>query len=427
MNYPSNHDLELGILGTVALFTEHSYLLDQLTEDDFFNDTTKEWFKRIRANHENEQFLLNGLRETEIDTLKRHYYSDIHEAIKLAQSLKKSRLLIDYLNSTVSNLLQGAFHGAVTQDLLKKISQLDETGDTISSMYDSLIEVFEKIAKVKDGEEDIGLRCGLDFESHISGFEPGKLYIVAARPAMGKSAFALEIAKRIASQKKAVGFMSLEMSNTSLAFRLLTSDLGMDGKDLRNGRVSDEEMQVIGDACQKLAEYPIYFDDNSFVTAQSLRSRAAYFKKQKNIEMLIIDYLQLMSGNNESRERDIAEVSRMCKVISKELQIPVIALAQLNRGVEMRENKRPRLSDLRESGAIEQDADAVMFLYRPEYYGLDHYPEGDEFSGQSTKNICEVIIGKNRDGETGYVPQIFIPELMQFKNRESESVLSEIF
>jgi len=181
-------------------------------------------------------------------------------------------------------------------------------------------------------------------------------------------------------------------------------------------------MEKVVKVAEKLSNLPIYFDDNSYVTAQSLRSRAHTFAQRHGIGMLVIDYLQLMTGNNDNRERDIAEASRTCKIIAKELEIPVIGLAQLNRGVEQRQNKRPMLSDLRESGAIEQDADVVMMLYRPEYYEQHYYGEHDpeEYRNQSTENICEVIISKNRNGDIGGIRQVFIKNLMKFENRTNK-------
>jgi len=236
---------------------------------------------------------------------------------------------------------------------------------------------------------------------------------------MGKSAFAIELAMRTANQGIPVGFLSLEMSAESLTMRMLSNRSNYDSDSLRKGKLTDEHMNEVVKHATELSSIPIHIDDNSFLTAQSLRAKAHALHRKHGIGMLMIDYLQLLTGDNDSRQQDVADVSRMCKIIAKELDIPVIALSQLNRGVEQRTDKRPMLSDLRESGAIEQDADVVMMLYRPEYYGQSHYGDSDpeSFRGDSTHNICEVIVTKNRNGSTGAVRQVFVKELMQFKNR----------
>lgn len=406
---PIDEDLEYHFLGTLINNHDHFELLSTLPENAFFNGRHEETYKKL-------------LNESVLSTEDYVYYRDgyvpkpsiaAEELTELAR-VRKLNLLMQEARKSIDN---GASPDSVIKTLTDSFHDEKAVDIGVSSIGHSLSEVMVKVDLIRRGEMELGLRSGLDFEKHLSGFEKGKLYIVAARPAMGKSAFALELTKRVAQQGKPVGFMSLEMGHESLALRLLTSIAEIDGKDLRSGNFSDEQYDKVVQYCEKLSNLPIYFDDNSYVTAESLRIKATAMKRNHNIEMLVIDYLQLMTGSNDSRERDIAEVSRMCKVISKELEIPVIALAQLNRGVEMRDNKRPRLSDLRESGAIEQDADAVMFLYRPEYYGIERYDEDNEILGESTKNICEVIIGKNRDGETGITQQVFIPELMQFKNK----------
>ena len=404
-----DEDLEYNLLGTIVNNNQYVHLLETLPDGAFCNAYHQEVSQKLR----NEDVLSAD----DYAYFRDGYVPKPKNAAEQLAEYARGRKLLRLIGDAHTGLRTGTPADNVFKTLAEGFESEQTTEIDTSSIAQSLSEMMVKVDLIRRGEMQLGLRSGLDFEKHLSGFEKGKLYIVAARPAMGKSAFALELTKRVAQQGNAVGFMSLEMGHESLALRLLTSIAEIDGKDLRAGNFSDEQYDKVVEYCEKLSNLPIYFDDNSYVTADSLRIKAMAMKRNHNIEMLVIDYLQLMTGSNDSRERDIAEVSRMCKVISKELEIPVIALAQLNRGVEMRDNKRPRLSDLRESGAIEQDADAVMFLYRPEYYGIERYDEDNDILGESTKNICEVIIGKNRDGETGITQQVFIPELMQFKNK----------
>ena len=404
-----DEDLEYNLLGTIVNNNQYVHLLETLPDGAFCNAYHQEVSQKLR----NEDVLSAD----DYAYFRDGYLPKPKNAAEQLAEYARGRKLLRLIGDAHTGLRTGTPADNVFKTLAEGFESDQTTEIDTSSIAQSLSEMMIKVDLIRRGEMQLGLRSGLDFEKHLSGFEKGKLYIVAARPAMGKSAFALELTKRVAQQGSAVGFMSLEMGHESLALRLLTSIAEIDGKDLRSGNFSDEQYDKVVEYCEQLSNLPIYFDDNSYVTADSLRIKAMAMKRNHNIEMLVIDYLQLMTGSNDSRERDIAEVSRMCKVISKELEIPVIALAQLNRGVEMRDNKRPRLSDLRESGAIEQDADAVMFLYRPEYYGIERYDEDNDILGESTKNICEVIIGKNRDGETGITQQVFIPELMQFKNK----------
>ena len=415
-NYNAN--LEEDLIATLLFGLDETGKVVEMDPSLFYFTENKEAFVKIRENSQKELPLDTGLEIKDIARYQGKYIMNAEPAIKELQNLRSRRVLIESLQRSLLGLQGDADHEVIANNLISSISEDVVKQETVAKLSDSLFDVFQKINDIRDGKQKLGLTTGLDFDKHLGGFEDGKLYIVAARPAMGKSAFALEIIKRVASDGIPVGMMSLEMGHTSLSMRLLTSAVSIDAGNIRKGELSEDQMEQIAGACNSLAALPIYFDDNSYVTAKSLRSRASFFKKQHGIGMLVIDYLQLMTGDNDSRERDIAEISRTCKVIAKELSIPVIALAQLNRGVEVRDSKRPRLSDLRESGAIEQDADAVMFLYRPEYYGITHYDERDpmEFQGQSTENVCEVIIGKNRDGETGTTRQLFVPELMKFDN-----------
>ena len=420
MKLPEAIQLEESLL-SVALFGLDGYEDVLALDPELFSSTQNRIvFEGIRKNHEKDLPLSNGADADIIQKLSSNFVQNIPAAIHELKIKSIARNAIYNLQDAIGKLHIESDPEPIINQLIGKLSDDSSAHDGISKIGDSLLEVFKKINEVRDGTSRLGVSTGLDFDKHLGGFEDGKLYIIAARPAMGKSAFALEIIKRVASTGIPVGMMSLEMGHTSLSLRLLTSAVSIDAGLIRQGKLTEDEMLLVQKSCEELSNLPIYFDDNSYVTATSLRAKANYMRRKYGIGMLVVDYLQLMTGDNDSRERDIAEVSRMCKIIAKELEIPVIALAQLNRGVEVRDSKRPRLSDLRESGAIEQDADAVMFLYRPEYYGIEYYDERDpaEYKGASTKNICEVIIGKNRDGETGSARQVFVPELMKFGNLE---------
>jgi len=417
MNYLHDDGVEKAIIGTALLNADLLPSIVDLSKDDFFFNSNKKVFEQIKEYYDEGKPVDATTIENGVDYIS-HFTSDVVGYKKILKDKRQLRKLV----STCQTTIQQANTGTPLDDLFTNFNKLsedqaEETG--ITDMAGALMDVVKKIDEVRTGTSKLGLTTGLDFDVSLGGFEDGNFYVIAARPAMGKSAFALEIAKRVASTGIVVGVMSLEMSAQSLAMRLLTSEVGIDATELRKGKINDEQMDNVVKKAEELSNIPIVFDDNSFVTPQSLRAKAHVFAKRHGVGMLIIDYLQLLSGNNESRERDIAEASRMCKVIAKELNIPVIALAQLNRGVEQRIDKRPMLSDLRESGAIEQDADAVLMLYRPEYYDQNVYGERDpdEYRGSSTKDICEVLVVKNRNGDIGSIRQVFRKNLMKFENR----------
>ena len=254
-----------------------------------------------------------------------------------------------------------------------------------------------------------------ELDELLGGFQKSDLIIVAARPSMGKTAFALTLARNAAIEHKVpVGIFSLEMSTMQLIIRLLCAEGRLNAHLVRTGKLPNEEGVKLSRNAHKLIESPIYVDDMPAQTVLEIRAKARRLKAEKNIGMIIIDYLKLIQGptNIESREREISHISRSLKSLAKELNIPVIALAQLNRAVETRTDKRPQLSDLRESGSIEQDADVVLFLNRPEYYGIKTFPD----DATPTDGVAEIIIGKQRNGPTGDVRLAFIKEYARFEN-----------
>jgi len=262
-----------------------------------------------------------------------------------------------------------------------------------------------------------------ELDDMLGGFQKSDLIIIAARPSMGKTALALSIARNAAIDHKIpVGIFSLEMSTMQLIIRLLCAEGRLNAHLVRTGKLPHEEGVKLSKNAHKLIEAPIYVDDTPAQTVLEIRAKARRLKAEKNIGMIIIDYLQLMQGpaKAESREREISHISRSLKSLAKELNIPVIALAQMNRAVEARTDKRPQLSDLRESGSIEQDADVVTFLYRPEYYGIKVDQDGNSLEG-----VTEIIVGKQRNGPTGDVKLAFIKEYARFENLAHARQLEE--
>lgn len=421
MKLPADEAVEKALIGTALLSSESIPSILELSPEDFFYDAHRKMFERIVEHHSKSLPIDTTVFGRDGESYLEHFASDVEGYVRILKDKRTLRDVAKQCHATIKEISDGMDSQNVLVNLGRVLSQREQSS-TLHSSAQSAIEVFERIKRIQAGEQELGISVDLDFEKPLGCFEAGKLYIIAARPAMGKSAFALEIAKRTADHGIPVGFMTLEMGHDAMSLRLIANMSGIEFGAIRSGKLGDDEMLRIADASAQYSNLPIYFDDNSFVTAQTLRARAHAMHQRYGIGMLIIDYLQLVSGSSERRELDIAETSRMCKIVSKELGIPVIALSQLNRMVEQRADKKPMLSDLRESGAIEQDADAVMMLYRPEYYDKFFYGDGDpmEWRGQSTKNILEVHIAKNRDGETGLVRQVFFKEYMQIRNRSAQ-------
>jgi replicative DNA helicase len=290
-----------------------------------------------------------------------------------------------------------------TIDLVDRAEQLifELSQSRVSSEFahiEALLkESFERITALYEAGEDVtGVPCGFrDLDRLTSGFQPGNLIIVAARPSMGKSGLALNMAANVAVRRELpVALFTLEMSKSEVTQRLMCSEAKVESQRLRNGKLGADDWPRLTAACDKLAKAPIYVDDTGSITMMEIRSKARRLKsKEPNLALIIVDYLQLMtSGSNpENRVQEVSQISRNLKVLARDLDVPVIALSQLSRAVEQRHDKRPILSDLRESGSLEQDADLVFFIYRDEYYN-------DETEAQG---IAEVHLAKHRNGPTG--------------------------
>lgn len=276
-------------------------------------------------------------------------------------------------------------------------------------IHDSM-ETIDKLYQRK--EHVTGLASGFhDFDVKTAGLQPSDLIIVAGRPSMGKSAFVSALCEHIGIvQKKPLAFFSLEMSKEQLVQRMLCSHARVDAQKVRTGYLSHQDWPKLTSAAGKLSEAPIFIDDTPGQTVLEVRAKARRLKMQHDIQMVVVDYLQLMQGMGkpESRQQEISEISRSLKALARELKVPVIAVSQLSRAVESRTGNRPQLSDLRESGAIEQDADLVIFLFREEYYN----------PSEENRNKAEAIIAKQRNGPIGSVDLIFLKEWTRFENPE---------
>lgn len=301
------------------------------------------------------------------------------------------------------------------QELFKiSAERLRKSAVPINDLLHKAINRLQQIQESSDGIS--GIPTGfVELDRMTGGFQKSDLIIIAARPSMGKTAFAMSIAQNTALKfKKAVLVFSLEMSGVSLIERMLFSTARVDAQRARTGRLNDADWIKVVKAAGELDKAAVYIDDTPGLTVMEIRAKARRLKYEKNIDMIVVDYLQFVHGpkNSASREQEISSISRALKNLAKELDVPVVALAQLSRQVETRSPKRPILSDLRESGAIEQDADVVMFIYRPEYYGDKEVDGGGDVEG-----AAEIIIGKQRNGATGTVVLQFVKQFAAFENR----------
>ncbi len=298
---------------------------------------------------------------------------------------------------------------AVTQSRAQQ--GLTSAGDVLTNAWFELEKRFNNLGS---GETNMpGLATGFyDLDAMTQGFQRSDLIIIAGRPSIGKTAFSLGIAYNMAQlHRLPVAVFSLEMSKEQLVYRLLANEARIESSRLRSGNVSENEWAGIGNAISRLSEIPLYIDDTANPTVNELRSKARRLQSEKggSLGLILIDYLQLMEGSSDNRVQELSKITRSLKGLARELSVPVIALSQLSRGVEARTNKRPMLSDLRESGSIEQDADLVINLYRDEYYNPDTPDRG----------IAEIIIAKHRNGPTGTVKLLFEPQFTKFKNLTS--------
>ena len=337
----------------------------------------------------------------------RHYATIVQEKSMLRKLIK--------VNEEIANTCYLAKER--TEDILEEtekkifdLLQYRSTGDFVP-IKQVVLNALDKIEKASKNKGTVtGIPTGfIDLDYKTSGFQPSDLILIAARPSMGKTAFVLNVAQNMAFKEgKTVAIFSLEMSKEQLVNRLFSLESKVDSQALRTGNLTDEDWAKLIEGAAVVGKSYLIIDDTPGISIAELRSKCRKFKLEHNLGIIIIDYLQLMSGGkrSESRQQEISEISRSLKAVARELNVPVVALSQLSRAVEQRPDHRPMLSDLRESGAIEQDADVVMFLYRDDYYNKD----------TDKKNIAEVIIAKQRNGPIGTVELVWLPNYTKFAN-----------
>ena len=345
----------------------------------------------------------------------------------------RDKALLRRMIHTTAEIAAEAYDGvedteAYLDDAERKVFQVSDSklAKSFSSMQEILVQNMHVIEEISQKKTDVvGLSTGFhDFDRLTSGLRPGQLVIIAARPAMGKTSLFLSMAQNIAKTDKAVvAIFSLEMSKEELGFRFLSGMTRIDAKRLKVGRLVDRDWPQLAAAADQLSKSKIFIDDSGDLTVMDIRARCRRLLSiEKRVDLIVVDYLQLMRGTkasqkgDSSREREISEISRSLKNLAKEQKVPIIALSQLNRGVESRPNKRPMLSDLRESGAIEQDADMVCFIYRDEVYNKE----------SEDKGIAELIVAKHRAGETDTIRLAWLAEYTLFANLSRESPGSPI-
>ncbi len=308
---------------------------------------------------------------------------------------------------------------AVMDDAEKAVFGVSERRMTrdLAPIQQVLSEYYDNISELASRDDEIrGVPTNfIDIDNLLGGLQPSDLLIVAGRPGMGKTGFALSIAKNAALiHKKHVAIFSLEMSNDQLVQRLLAQETGIDSQRLRMGKLEEDEWSLFTHAIEVLSDTRIFLDDTPGITPLQLRTKCRRLHLEHRLDLVIVDYLQLMSGDNrtENRVQEVSFISRQMKILARELNVPVLAAAQLSRAVEQRGDKRPVLSDLRESGSLEQDADIVMFIYRPEMYEDD----------PAKQNLAEIIVAKHRNGPIGSVQLIFRKNLAKFENAATRVV-----
>ena len=339
------------------------------------------------------------------------YYADIVQEKSTLRKLIK-------LNEEIANTCYVASEplDVILERTEKKTFELIQRGNVNADYVPIKQVVLNALDRIEKASKTSGTVTGvptgfLDLDYKLAGLQPSDLILVAARPSMGKTAFVLNIAQNAAfKSKKAVAIFSLEMSKEQLVNRLFSLEAHVDAQLIRTGNLKDTDWEKLIEGAGTIGKSHLVIDDTSGITLAEMRSKCRKFKLELGLDLIIIDYLQLMSGSggksNESRQQEISDISRGLKGLARELNVPVIALSQLSRAVESRPDKRPMLSDLRESGAIEQDADVVMFIYRDDYYNHD----------TEDKNVAEIIIAKQRNGPIGTVRLAWIPQYTRFGN-----------
>lgn len=429
---PQNIEAEQAILGAMILDKEAIATVSEFIKgEDFYRNDHKEIFEAIIDVYELDNpvdliTLIERLKQREsLDaiggveyltyiatgvptTANAKHYAKIVEEKSLLRKLIKASGEIMNMGYDASEDTQHIIDSAEKQ-IFDLVQRKNDKG--IYPVSEVLVEAINKIEELfKNKTKITGVPTGfVDLDFKTTGLQPSDLIIIGARPAMGKTSFALNIVQHAAMRAKIpVAVFSLEMSKEQLVNKMIWSEACVDSHRVRTGTLDDEDWGKIARVIGPLSEAPIYIDDTSGISIMEIRAKARRLKMKKNLGLIIIDYLQLMEGKgrSESRQQEISEISRSLKILAKEISVPIIALSQLSRSAESRSDHRPVLSDLRESGAIEQDADLVMFLHRDDYYNQD----------SEKKNMAEIIIAKNRNGATGVTELAWLGQYTKFAN-----------
>jgi replicative DNA helicase len=435
---PHDEEAERSVLGGLLLDGQALYkALDaHLEADDFYRDSHQKIFQgvldlesrgepidfvtlsaRLKDMQELERIgggsYLSGLLEEQFSAAHVGYYAKIiREKAILRRTIRACSEVVEEAYGGVQEL--DAFLDQA-QSKIYSVAEAKDKGD-FTAIKRILVDNFKKIEKLHQSNSQVtGISTGfVDFDQKTSGLQPGALYIIAARPAMGKTSLVMNMATHAGIRhNQGVAIFNLEMSKEELGLRILTSEARVDASRLKTGKLSDTDWRKLTRTAGALNNAPIFIDDSTDITLLEMKAKARRLKAKAGLSLLIVDYLQLMSGGArgamESRERIISDVSRGLKGLAKELDIPVVALSQLNRGPDTRTDKRPMLSDLRESGAIEQDADLVAFVFREHVYDQNANPR-----------LAELILAKHRSGSTGTVNLTWLGEYTSFENWQGE-------
>lgn len=430
---PHSIEAEQAVIGSMIMDEEAvETALEMLLPEDFYGKQYGTLFQAMKElNTESKPVdlitLQDKLREENVpeefagmDFIKEMFDSVPTSAnIKYYAGIVKEKSLMRKLIRTTEEITAQCYQGAETVDVLmdmteKKIFHLMQSRGSaeFTPIRKIVIDALERIeAASKQNGSITGVSTGfIDLDYQTSGMQPSDLILIAARPSMGKTAFALNIAQHMAFRAQmTTAIFSLEMSKEQLVNRFFALESRVDAQVLRNGRLEDSDWEKLIEGAEIIGNSNLIIDDTPSISITELRSKCRKYKMEMNLGVIIIDYLQLMSGSNgrsSSRQQEVSDISRSLKALARELNVPVIALSQLSRAVEQRDDKRPMLSDLRESGAIEQDADVVMFIYRDDYYNKE----------SEKKNIAEIIVAKQRNGPVGTVELAWRPQYTQFGN-----------
>lgn len=430
---PNSMEAEQSVIGSMFMDREAIVVASEIVqEEDFYNKQLGVLFETmVELNDEGKPVdlvtLQDRLKEKDVppEIFSVEYLKDLVTAVPTSANIKyyagivaeKSTLRrLIRLNEEIANTCYVGKESledilADTEKRVFDLVQRRNTGEFVP-IRQIVMNAMDNIEKASHNQGNVtGVATGfLDLDYKTAGMQPSDLILVAARPSMGKTAFVLNVAQYVAfRQDKTVAIFSLEMSKEQLVNRLFAMESKVDSQHLRTGDLSDAEWEKLIESAGVIGKSNLIIDDTPGISIAELRSKCRKYKLEHNLEMIIIDYLQLMSGNGrstDSRQQEISDISRSLKALARELHVPVIALSQLSRAVEQRPDHRPMLSDLRESGAIEQDADVVMFIYRDDYYNKD----------TEKKGIAEIIIAKQRNGPIGTVELVWLPDFTKFAN-----------